>query len=223
LGLIDALKSSDQVIPIFIFTPEQITTKNPYRSINIMKFMIDCLIDLDNALKKLGSMLFVFYGKQPDILKQILRSDPDIQSVYINTDYTPYAIDREEMLKKVTQNENREFFSVEDCLLHNINTVRSKSDSYYSVFTPFYAALKYNVHKPVHNNQKNYIKKSEELPNQTTIEKMKIICGYDKVELYEFVASRAEGENRLKKLAHHRQYDETRDTLALETTRLSHI
>jgi deoxyribodipyrimidine photo-lyase len=222
LGLINALKSSNLVIPIFIFTPEQITTKNLYRSLNIMKFMMDSLIDLDNELRSIGSKLFIFYGKPDDILKHILESDPDIQSVHINADYTPYAIEREKQLKTITENANRDFTSIEDCLLHSINTIRSKSDSYYSVFTPFYKeALKHIVQKPVLNNHKNYVKKTYTILNETTFDNMKKVCGYDKVELYDFVASRIEGENRLKKLKNHKLYDKTRDTLALETTRLS--
>ena len=222
IGLIEALKSKNIVIPIFIFTPEQITKENPYRSLNCMKFMIDSLIDLDNSLKKLGSKLFIFYGKQPVILKNILQSDPDIQSIYINSDYTPYAINREEELKEVTKQENREFYSCEDCLLHDINTIKSLSNSYYSVFTPFYrSAIKHEVSMPIQNKYKNYIGRSHKIANETRFNKMKIVCGYDNVDLYDFIATRKEGEKRLKKLKDHNTYDNTRDTLALETTRLS--
>ncbi len=50
-GLIVALKSSEVVIPTFIFTPEQIE-KNPFISDHCLKFMIKSLKDLENQLKK---------------------------------------------------------------------------------------------------------------------------------------------------------------------------
>jgi deoxyribodipyrimidine photo-lyase len=44
-GLIHALKSSEQVIPCFIFTPEQIE-HNPYRGEKCLNFMLEALSDL---------------------------------------------------------------------------------------------------------------------------------------------------------------------------------
>ena len=61
-GLIFALKSSEIVIPAFIFTPEQIE-RNPFRSDHCLKFMIESLKDLENQLKKKGGRLFFFKGK----------------------------------------------------------------------------------------------------------------------------------------------------------------
>ena len=58
LGLLEALKDSDHVIPIFIFTPEQITTENKYRSINAIAFMIEGLKNLSESLHKLKSKLY---------------------------------------------------------------------------------------------------------------------------------------------------------------------
>ena len=60
-GLIFALKSSEAVIPAFIFTPEQIEC-NPYRSDHCLQFMIESLLDLENQLKKKGGRLFFLRG-----------------------------------------------------------------------------------------------------------------------------------------------------------------
>jgi deoxyribodipyrimidine photo-lyase len=56
IGLIEALKKSTSVIPIFIFTPEQVTN-NPYKSDNAVQFMIESLEELDEELKKKKSDL----------------------------------------------------------------------------------------------------------------------------------------------------------------------
>ena len=52
IGLIKALKTCKHIYPIFIFTPEQITNKNEFKSNNAIQFMIESLKDLDNELKK---------------------------------------------------------------------------------------------------------------------------------------------------------------------------
>lgn len=52
IGLYDALKKSVQVIPLFIMTSEQITSKNQYKSDNAIHFMIEALEDLSEEIKK---------------------------------------------------------------------------------------------------------------------------------------------------------------------------
>src|SRR5437762_6935877 len=96
-GLLEGLKKSKHLIPIFIFTPEQITSENKFRSINAIQFMVEGLKDLDLALKKLGSKFFLFYGKQHDVIDTILENNNEIDAIFVNEDYTPYAIEREEI------------------------------------------------------------------------------------------------------------------------------
>ena len=45
LTLIEALKTSEVVYPIFIFTPEQVSDKNKFKSDSSIEFMIDSLKD----------------------------------------------------------------------------------------------------------------------------------------------------------------------------------
>lgn len=222
IALTEAIKQSDHVIPIFIFTPEQISSSNKFRSLFIVKFMIDALIDLDNTLRLLGSKLYIFYGKQHIVLRQILKNDPDINTVYINKDYTPYAIKRENDLKNITEKENRKIEIYEDYLLHHINKIQNKSGTFYSVFTPFYnEALKHDVIKPVIIKKYNFIKKTYIIPNENMFDNMKKICKYDNTELSDFIASRAVGVKRVNNITNFKQYDKTRNTLSTETTRLS--
>lgn len=46
------INKNEKVIPIFIFTPEQITSKNKYKSDNAIQFMIESLKELNNNLIK---------------------------------------------------------------------------------------------------------------------------------------------------------------------------
>lgn len=48
IGFIDCYKKSENVIPIFNFTPQQIdSNKNEYKSDNCVQFMIESIKELD--------------------------------------------------------------------------------------------------------------------------------------------------------------------------------
>ena len=72
-GLNEAMNNFENIIPIFIFTPEQITNKNRFKSENAIQFMIESLKDLDKDLKKNNSKLHIFKGDNIAILKKIKK------------------------------------------------------------------------------------------------------------------------------------------------------
>ena len=68
LGLIEALKNSQNVIPIFILTKEQLDQKqNKYFSNNCVQFMMESLNELDNELDA-RNLNFVRYADDCIIL-----------------------------------------------------------------------------------------------------------------------------------------------------------
>jgi deoxyribodipyrimidine photo-lyase len=230
LGLIEALKNSDYVIPIFIFTPEQITKKNKFRTINAITFMMEALKDLNKQLKSHGSKLFIFYGKQHEVINKIIKDDEDIEAVYVNTDYTNYAIKREKQIEKICNKYDVELISIEDYLLQGINKILTSSNSFYSVFTPFYRnIIKLNVDKPISNNRKNYIKSNYKIKNQKLLSQIRTIINKDLkntddellLSLPDFKATRKEGLKRINNIKNHKKYPVNRNILNQETTRLS--
>ncbi len=46
IGLNTAVEKCKNIYPVFIFTPEQVTDKNKYKSDNAIQFMIESLDDL---------------------------------------------------------------------------------------------------------------------------------------------------------------------------------
>ena len=78
----------ENIIPIFIFTPEQITDKNKFKSDNAIQFMIESLKDLDQDLKKYNSKLHIFQGENIKVLNKIIK-EKDIDNIIFNMDYTP--------------------------------------------------------------------------------------------------------------------------------------
>ena len=66
-GINYCINNLENVIPIFIFTPEQVTDNNKFKSNNAIQFMIESLKDLDIELKKYNSKLHLFYGENNKI------------------------------------------------------------------------------------------------------------------------------------------------------------
>ena len=131
LGLINAINKG-KVLPIFIFTPEQIQN-NEYKSDNAIQFMVESLKDLDNELKKLKSKLHIFFGENLKILNKI-NSIYNINTIYCNKDFTKYAKNRD---KEIGLKYNLEL--IEDYLLHPMDTLKKKDGTIYKVFTPFFS------------------------------------------------------------------------------------
>jgi deoxyribodipyrimidine photo-lyase len=94
-ALINALKSSECIIPCFILDPRQVESKNnEYKSNNALQFMIESLRDLDRQLSLLKHndqiRLHLFYGEQESVVKQLISSEK-IDAVYSNKDYNPFS------------------------------------------------------------------------------------------------------------------------------------
>ena len=78
----------------FIFTPEQVSNSNDYKSNNAIQFMIESLKELSSEISKKGGRLYTFYGNNINVIKKCL-STFQIDCVCFNKDYTPYAIERD--------------------------------------------------------------------------------------------------------------------------------
>lgn len=227
IGLIRALENSEKVIPVFIFTPEQITDANPMKSLFSIVFMVHALNDLNQSLKFIGSKLFLFYGEQDKILDHILDQDGDIKAVYLNTEYTDYGVKREKKLSDVSKKYNCDFFSFEDYLLHPMNKILTTTGTYYSVFTPFYNnGVKLSVDLPLKRKAKNYVSSKYILKKQIDIDTMKKFYDPDNLidsdeQIPGFEATRTEALKRIKNIKNQKYYEKTRDNLELETTKLS--
>ena len=93
-GLILASSKCKNLYTVFIFTPEQVTSANKFKSDNAVHFMIESLQDLSADISKKGGHLYTFYGKNDIIIKQLIK-ELDIGIVSFNMDYSPYAVKRD--------------------------------------------------------------------------------------------------------------------------------
>jgi deoxyribodipyrimidine photo-lyase len=84
---------SSTIVPIFIFTPDQVDPKkNPYYNEKSIRFMKDCLADIPR--------LQIFYGETEKVLSSLFRNN-NIENIGFNLDYTPYALKRTQKIEEL--------------------------------------------------------------------------------------------------------------------------
>ena len=212
LGLINAIKNCKNILPIFIFTPEQIKN-NEFKSDNAIQFLVESLHDLNKQLKKYNSKLHIFYGTNLSVLNKINNIDK-ISNIFCNKDYTPYSKKRDMMIK-TKYNLNH----IEDYLLHDMGTLLKEDNTPYKVFTPFYnKALTFKVNKPCKfkYSQYSFIKKKYDfMINLDYISKF-----YNYNENIFLNGGREKALQRLKKV-NLINYNDTRNLLNIESSHLS--
>jgi deoxyribodipyrimidine photo-lyase len=125
-------------IPIFIFNSIQVDSKlNPYFSKNACEFMIQCLQELN---LKLNDGIWYFQGTDIDILKKLVTYY-QIDTIAFNTDYTPFAKKRDDILIEFCKDNQINTITKEDYTLLPMNFIKSENETPYEVFTPFYKKL----------------------------------------------------------------------------------
>ncbi|MCD2259706.1 cryptochrome/photolyase family protein [Psychroserpens luteolus] len=135
VGLYKALKSDYPVLPIFIFDSEILSKllENDAR----VTFIHDTLQKMRVALREeYDSSIAMFYGKPIDIYEQLVK-DYDIQVVYTNHDYEPYARERDNEIKGLLSKKNIEFKTFKDQVIFEKDEVVKKDGNPYVVYTPY--------------------------------------------------------------------------------------
>ena len=154
-ALIQALSDSDQVIPCFILDPRQLES-NEYRSLNAIQFMFESLRELNSELLENDSLLYLFKGKSEQVISQLLTH---VDAVYLNRDYTPFSIKRDNSIKNLCLKSGKKFVLCDDLLLHRPENVSTKTGGTYQVFTPFYKnVIQKEIPIPISNTHSNYSK-----------------------------------------------------------------
>ena len=149
-GFIECYKKSEHILPVFIFTPEQVKD-NEYFSSNAFQFMLESLAELDNLLKtEYKSHLHYYYGDNIKVLSDLLK-EYKYDAIHFNIDYTNYAKKRDNGIKNFCEENDIECNMHEDYLLSKIGTYLKGDGSEYQKYTPFKnMAKQMSVLKPVH-------------------------------------------------------------------------
>jgi len=134
-GLYEALKSGVPVLPLFIFDTE-ILDKLPSKKDARVEFIHHHLEKIYQELNRNGSGLYVTNGKPAEIFRELL-SKHKIKAVYANKDYEPYALHRDENVKKLLQANHADLKLFKDQVIFEESEVVKDNGKPYTVYTPF--------------------------------------------------------------------------------------
>ena len=218
--LINQIENEENVIPIFIFPPEQINpNKNKYFSNNSVQFMIESLHELSNDIKNYNGKLYFFKQNTLKVLKNINKTNP-INSIGYNIDYTPYARERDTEIKEWATKNNIKIYEKEDYLLYDLlnGQTKKKDDTPFLVFTPFKNHCMHNLKVREVNKFKNFSFKKQSNLSKYNIDEKEINDFYiDNLDI-NVHGGRSNGLKILSKIDNFKNYQKDRDKLTYKTT-----
>ncbi|MEN9947395.1 MAG: hypothetical protein RL106_218 [Bacteroidota bacterium] len=144
-ALYEAGKSGFPVLPIFIFDVN-ILDKLESRADARVQFIHSTLQHLQAELKKIGSGIQFFYT-QPEKAWQALIEQYDIQGVFFNRDYEPYARDRDMEVYQLLKDRDIPIHTSKDHVIFEKNEVVKDDGKPYTVYTPYSRKWKSTLEK----------------------------------------------------------------------------
>uniref|UniRef100_A0A6C0AZR5 Photolyase/cryptochrome alpha/beta domain-containing protein n=1 Tax=viral metagenome TaxID=1070528 RepID=A0A6C0AZR5_9ZZZZ len=157
------------IFTIFIFTPEQVSKANDYKSNNAVQFMIESLQDLSTEIHKHGGQLHCFYGKNQKVIADCIHAW-NIDYICFNKDYTPYAIERDTHILDLCKKQIISCDIIPDYYLHEPGTIVSGGGTPYKKFTPFYhACLTKKIQPPTTIERIKFKASSAHVPNTISL------------------------------------------------------
>lgn len=205
LGLFRSLESKFPVIPLFIFD-EEILDNLPKADPRV-NFIHESLSKINNKLKESDTSLLVKKGKTTFVWESLIQ-DFDVQEVFFNKDYEPYAIKRDLAICQLLESNNIKPFLFKDQVVFEELEITKADGLPYTVYTPYKNKWleKYKSMAPIEEMDasilySNFLKSNFEFP---TLEKI----GFE--------------ESTIRVVPHNLKfvgnYQETRDFPALDTT-----
>ena len=134
-ALAKAMASGESVQPVFIFD-SRILDRLEDPSDARVSFIHGELMRLHAEIAAQGGHLWVVYG-DPLVWHQAWASDPDIQGVYANRDYEPYAGERDEAVARLYREAGKWSKWSKDHVLMEPKEVLKDDGTPYTVFTPY--------------------------------------------------------------------------------------
>ncbi len=222
-SLLAANAQCNELITCFIFTPEQVGKGNEYRSNNAIQFMIESLFDLSKQIRDIGGELVFFYGETHSIVKKLIKDD-NIDAVFFNCDYSPYAQMRDDEVERICKKMDVKCLQYHDYYLYEPGAILVGGKNAYKKFTPFYEkVLPIAVDKPDKSRINTIVKYDGPNSNRISLNKAVelFIRGNPNASIHVH-GGRVEAIKQLKTtIKEQRNYGNTRDILNIPTSGLS--
>jgi len=133
-GLYNALQSGYKVLPIFIFD-EEILNELPKNDARVT-FIYEILNNINKELHKIGSAVIIEKANVFDVWINLLKKYT-IKEVYLNKDYEPYALKRDEKFKSFLLENGVEYKSFKDQVIFEESEIVKDDGLPYTVYTPY--------------------------------------------------------------------------------------
>ena len=133
-GFFEALSSDKEILPIFIFD-DKILSELPKNDARV-NFIHTRLENINQELQKSGKSLAVFHG-EPEIIWKKIISENQIEKVFFNHDYEPYARERDKMVYELLQKNNIEIKNFKDQVIFEKSEITKDDGLPYVVYTPY--------------------------------------------------------------------------------------
>jgi deoxyribodipyrimidine photo-lyase len=129
-----ALAEGIPVLPVFIFDTN--ITEDLNRDDPRINFIHDSLAEMNQSLRKKRSSLLILNGDPVTLWKKLIVSY-DINAVYINKDYEPYAISRDKEIDNMLREKGIGLFRYKDQVIFEEKEVTKPDNSPYTIFTAY--------------------------------------------------------------------------------------
>jgi deoxyribodipyrimidine photo-lyase len=133
-ALIKALESGLPVLTVFIFDTNIIDELPPDDP--RISFIHETLFLINDKLKKSGSSIFIRKGDPKKIWNELIVSH-EINSVYINKDYEPYAIQRDNVIEALLWSKQIALKRFKDQVIFEEREILKSDNKPYTIFTPY--------------------------------------------------------------------------------------
>ncbi|MDL5049385.1 deoxyribodipyrimidine photo-lyase [Oscillatoria amoena NRMC-F 0135] len=162
-GLYHALKENESVLPIFIFDTSILDKLDDPADARV-EFIHQSLQMIREELESLGSSMLVLHGNPVDIFSAL-----NPKAVETNSDYEPYARQRDEAVRKLLESKGVAFKSFKDQVIFEKDEIVKDDGKPYTVYTPYSKKWKATLkteHYRRYNNEAyfKHFKKIKPLP-----------------------------------------------------------
>ena len=133
-GLFKALNENENILPIFIFD-DSILDELPEDDARV-NFIYESLSKINKQLNNHSASLQIFKGQIDEVWEKLVTTF-DIQKVYSNKDYEPYAIKRDQKIKEFLNSKGIEMKTFKDQVIFEEDEIVKADGKPYTVFTPY--------------------------------------------------------------------------------------
>ncbi len=134
-ALFYALQQEKDVLPLFIFDRNILDVLEEKHDARV-QFIHAQVEKLKFFFERKGGSMLIRYGKPEEVYAQLLE-EFEVQAVYTNRDYEPYAKTRDLTIESLLKEKNIPFLTFKDQVIFEPGEILNGSGEFYKVFTPF--------------------------------------------------------------------------------------